>query len=232
MNFRYLLSVGAGATLASVLAVGLAAPAQAHNSSAHYQSTLTGVTPTVAGVSVTVASSGDYIELTNTSPVAVVVEGYQHEPYLRIGPEGTFQNTKSTATYLNKEATIDSIPDNADAKAAPVWQKVSDKPTARWHDHRIHWMGNGMPPNVAKDPTKGQVIKNWSVPALAADTPFAISGELRWLPEKPTNLWWVALFVGVLVLILAVVLLGVRRRVRVAGTDTDESEPDILMADR
>ena len=42
--------------------------------------------------------------------VAMVVLGYDDEPYLRVGPRGVFENVKSPATYLNRSLTVTAAP--------------------------------------------------------------------------------------------------------------------------
>lgn len=89
------------ATLAAVLAVGwilvLATPASAHTVSGvgatNWKSVLTSVSPTVPGLSVRLVEGGSRLEVTNHGP-EILVLGYDGEPYLRVGPEGVFENLK------------------------------------------------------------------------------------------------------------------------------------------
>lgn len=118
-----------------------------------------GISPALAGVQATAAVNGAYIVVADSSATPVVVLGYQGEPYLRISKLGVWQNQHSPATYLNKEQFIDSIPKDANADKPPLWKKINGASSARWHDHRIHWMGVGQPPNVAADPGKPHLIK-------------------------------------------------------------------------
>ena len=91
--------------------------------------------------------------------------GYDHEPYLRVGRRGVFENTRSPATYLNRSTTISGRPPaSADASAAPVWRRISSGTTARWHDHRAHFMGSDDPPAVARNPDTRRVVDNFEIP--------------------------------------------------------------------
>ena len=80
--------------------------------------------------------------------------GYDDEPYLRVGPHGVFENTRSPATYLNRSTTITGTPpQSADVeRGARVAHGSSSGTTASWHDHRAHFMGGDDPPRVARDP--------------------------------------------------------------------------------
>jgi hypothetical protein len=84
----------------------LAAPAAvAHNVGAAkgYVSTLTQLDPPALGVYVQVRGQDDRLRLSNTTGKAVVVEGYDGEPYLRFTARGVYRNARSPATYLNAD---------------------------------------------------------------------------------------------------------------------------------
>jgi hypothetical protein len=153
--------------------------------------------------------------VTNHSDAEVVVLGYHDEPYLRIGPQGVFQNKLSTATYLNQTRKGKEPPAAAtNAKPGETdWEKVSSEPEARWHDHRIHWMLPTNPPPVQANPGNRQtIIPEWTVTILRggprdALTRIAVKGDLVWEPG-PSALPWYLL---VVVLLAAVVVIGRRR---------------------
>jgi hypothetical protein len=50
--------------------------------------------------------------------------------------------------------------------------------TVRWHDHRIHWMGDSRPPPVNADPRKAHHVGTWTVRATDGQRPFDITGQL------------------------------------------------------
>ncbi|MEU0151549.1 hypothetical protein [Micromonospora fulviviridis] len=162
--------------------------AQAHGGSqsipdaAYYRAELRAVTPSRPGIQVRVDPGGEWIELTNTGPDEVIVLGYTREPYLRITATEVQENELSQTTYLNRSLFADSVPSGQDAGTlAPAWKTVGDKGTARWHDHRIHWMGQGRPPAVAADPRHPHPIGDWTVHATVAGQPLQMTGDLRWL---------------------------------------------------
>ncbi len=136
----------AAATLISVVVlVAPARPASAHTVSGmganNWKTTLVGISPPQPGLRVRVVEGGSRIQLTATA-AEVTVLGYEGEPYLRIGPTGVYENTRSPAAYLNCSRNGCPVPARADPLARPVWDRISGGPTARWHDHRIHWMGS------------------------------------------------------------------------------------------
>ncbi|HEX6381033.1 MAG TPA: hypothetical protein VF180_07300, partial [Acidimicrobiia bacterium] len=199
--------------------VGVAAqPASAHSvsgvSATNFQTTLRSVSPTVPGLEVKVVEAGSRLQAENRSGQELLVLGYKGEPYLRVGPEGVFQNKLSPATYINASRKGGTPPPEAEqAKVGDTdWEKVSSEPIARWHDHRIHWMGNINPPEVRNDPDKRHVIKmnandpQWSVPMRLGTQDIAAKGDLVWEPG-PSPLPWFALIVASLAV---VVVLGRR----------------------
>src|SRR5205823_3107214 len=130
---------------------------------------------------------GDWIELTVAGRQQVVVSGYGGEPYLLLTRSGVWQNDLSPTVYLNQSLFVDtSALAAAPSSAAASWRRVAQTGTARWHDHRIHWMGIARPPTVAGDPTHRHAIGPWSVRARAGATPFEVHGTLNWI-GKPSQ---------------------------------------------
>jgi hypothetical protein len=197
----------------TALVVGLvaldAAPASAHGlgglTPTNYQSVLRSVTPHVPTLHVRVTDLGTKVEVTNDGTSVVTVLGYDGEPYLRVGPNGVFENVRSPATYLNRSTTITSAPPkSADPKATPVWQRVSTGTTARWHDHRAHFMGGDDPPEVQRSPDQRHIVDNWQIPMRVGSEKVVAHGQLIYVP--PPSPWpWV---VGAVLLAALVVVLS------------------------
>jgi hypothetical protein len=76
----------------------------------NYETKLLRVSPRVHGVELTGGRPGDGLRLTNDTSHDVTVLGYDGEPYLRVGPRGVFENTRSPATYLNRSRVPTSKP--------------------------------------------------------------------------------------------------------------------------
>lgn len=202
MTRRFLVAVLA----AAAVLIGSATPAAAHGGpggngapATNYRTRIQSIAPAVPGLVVRVIDAGSRLELLNRTGATVTVLGYQGEPYLRIGPDGVFTNTRSPATYLNadRNATTD-IPEDADAAAPPRWQRIDDGNAARFHDHRAHWMGGDDPPAVAADPSAVQVIDpSWEIPLLVGDRRVTVTGDLTWIPGPSPWPWYLAGAVGV-----------------------------------
>jgi hypothetical protein len=196
---------------AAVLWVGFSAvPASAHavsgQSATNLQTNLRSVTPAVQGLAVKVIEFGSRLEVVNRSDKEVIVLGYKDEPYLRIGPDGLFENRLSPATYINR--TREGEEPTEAAKNAKVgetdWQKVSSEPLARFHDHRIHWMAPQDPPEARAEPGKRHVINaEWVVPLRVGAEAVAVKGDLVWEPG-PSGLPWYVLIVALIAGVIAI----------------------------
>jgi hypothetical protein len=209
--------------LAFVPVFALAGPAAAHVAIpdvAYYRTAITQVTPAQPQVTVRVDPRGDWIELTNTGPVDVTVLGYGREPYLKVSAGGVEENELSPTTYLN-HAMFTELPATATPdRAQPRWDPIASTGTARWHDHRIHWMGQSPPRDVAVDPGRAHLVGTWTIHALAGSTPFEIDGTLSWI-GKPGRLpgdAWLVITLANLPFVLGALIwkLRPRRRLRSA----------------
>src|SRR5690349_1564078 len=200
----------------------LASPASAHSTSgppaSNFHAVVRGVTPTVRGVHARLGADGEQIELRVDGGARVTVLGYQGEPYLRVSRAGVFENRESPAVALNRTR----VPTGA-APRGPIgparWVRISSGSTARWHDHRAHWMGGATPAAVRRDPDRSHVIGRWRIPIRVDGAPgtvtgsvaraSAVAGSIDWSPPPNALLW-----IGLAVLLAAVVLVGTHRRAR------------------
>lgn len=205
---RFLLAL-----TAALAGLGVAAsPAAAHSvsgvSATNFHTNLISVEPDRPGLTVKVIEAGSRLEVENRSGTELVVFGYKEppDPYLRIGPDGVYQNRLSPATYINASREGENPPDAAkDAQSgATDWEKVSSEPLVRFHDHRIHWMAPTNPPQVSDDPGQRHVVfDEWIVPMRLGTEPVSVKGELVWEPG-PSALPWYALIVALIALVVIV----------------------------
>jgi hypothetical protein len=198
-----LARAGLIATAACAATLLTAAPAAAHGADApdgtDYRTSTTGVTPARPGLEVRVIEAGARLELTNRTDRAVEVIGYSGEPYLRVGPDGVFENSRSPATYLNRTISGDTtLPAEADPAAAPSWRRIDDGPTVRWHDQRALWREAAPPDAVRAAPDQEQRVRDWAVPLRDGTDPVEIRGTLDWVPPPDAYTWWAVTIVGVL----------------------------------
>jgi hypothetical protein len=201
-----------GAAIVGGLAVLSAGPASAHSAagspSSNYVTVLDAVKPADPGFRVSVIESGSRLQITWLSGAVLIVEGYESDPYLRIGPNGVEENRQSPATYINRTRQgLDTPPATINPDGPPEWVKVSSQPVARFHDHRIHYMGSVPPQNVLDDPTKRQEVQ----PAFAiavhrgdmSVSPSVITGRVVWVPGPSPVASYIA--AGVIASVLAMV---------------------------
>jgi hypothetical protein len=212
--------LGAVVAVAALLALAAAPTAGAHQGNPNFRSVVDRVTPSVPGVTLQVLNFDDRLELQNTSHQTVVVQGYNGEPYARVLGNGAVEvNRRSPAFYLNVDRTADvKVPASANPDAPPQWQVVDRTGRLQWHDHRIHWMGKGLPPAV-KDKSKRTRVFAWSVPLQVGASKGAIAGTLFYQPRPGGGAP-----VGAIAALLALIVLGgatvaVVRRRRSGGDD-------------
>ncbi len=178
----------------------LAGPAAAHgrgSDATNYSSTITS-SPDLQGVEFRTYGGDEYLGVTNTSDAEIVIEGYQQEPYLRVGPDGVFENRQSPATYINAERYGGNTPEGVDPAAEPEWVRVGDGPTVLWHDHRIHWMSPQLAPAITDPDVATTVYEEWAVPFGVGEVDYEVVGTLRWVPGSSPWPWLAAALVLVL----------------------------------
>lgn len=215
----------ASAAISTLLCLALAAPAAAHEGNPDFRSEIDSVRPSAPGVSFEVLNYDADLELVDPGGHEVVVYGYEGEPFARILPDGTVQkNERSPATYLNVDRFAEApVPDVADPKAAPVWETVDESGTLRWHDHRMHYMARGTPPQV-KDESERTKVFDWEIPVRVDGERGRVAGTLFWVGPADTSK------APFLIAGLAIVLLGgaavlIARRRRGGGSDHEGGPP-------
>jgi hypothetical protein len=201
LALRLALALAAG----GVLPVLAAAPADAHGVGVglrptSYRSEVTGISPPVDGLTARVREAGAKIELENSTGSELVVLGYSQEPYLRIGPQGVFENRRSPTSWANRSLTpAGKAPSEYDPNAPPQWRRVGARPLAIWPDQRSHWTNPQDPPEVRR--ARGErhlVVPRWQIPLRQGDRTILVNGTITWVPG-PSPLPWA---------LLAVVLCG------------------------
>jgi hypothetical protein len=203
-----------GLVAAALVVLGLSAtPASAHTIGGprptNYRSRIVAFEPKVPGVSARVVDLGAKFELTNRSSSEITVLGYEGEPYLRIGPNGVFENLHSQATYINRTRLGGSVPSDVDTSpsAVPEWKKISSGHSATWHDHRIHWMSTQPPPPVAQSPGRFYHLSQQNIVFRYGDQQSArVAVALDWVPG-PSGLPWIPVIVVLFALGVVVALL-------------------------
>ena len=201
------------AVVIAAVVIGVPLPAAAHTidgaGPTNYRTDVTSVAPRVDDIRVRVLEFGARLEARNRGSRELLVLGYQDEPYLRITPDGVFENERSPATYLNQDRQAQTeVPNEADPDAEPKWKRVSDEPVARWHDHRVHWMGNEPPPAVRAAPSQEHTIyDDWVVPMRYGTDEVEAHGTLRWIPASSAAPWYGVIAAAV----LAIVAVGLTR---------------------
>ncbi|HVD12899.1 MAG TPA: hypothetical protein VNK73_00450 [Actinomycetota bacterium] len=204
--------LGLALVAAAALPVVQAGPAAAHGVGVglrptNYRTDVIGIIPSVPGLEVRVREAGDKLELHNSSGREVLVLGYSQEPYLRVGPQGVFENRRSPTSWANRSVSpVGQAPDSYDPNAPPDWDRISSGTVAVWPDQRSHWVNPSDPPEVRR--ARGQrhlVVPSWRVPLRQGERTLLIVGTVTWVPG-PSPLPWVL----VAAVLVAAVLVAVR----------------------
>jgi hypothetical protein len=206
------------ALAASLALMALAAPAAiAHQGNPNFKSTATGSIP---GLDAKVVNLDDSIEVRAEPGHEVIALGYEDEPYVRFSADGTVEvNERSPAYYLNQDRFADvDVPEVADAKAPPRWVEVAQGGVYAWHDHRIHYMGQGTPPQVTDESVETPVF-DWKLPFVVDGDPAQLDGTLTWIPDEGGAS--VALLAGLGAAVAVAFALFVWRMRRRAGGERD-----------
>ena len=205
------------ALIMSFVVVLTPTPASAHSASntptSNFHARVTSVVPRSTRFTIEVIEATSRIELTWRSGEELAVPGYDNEPYLRVGPDGIFENQASNATYLNRDRQgATQLPANTGPDRPPVWKRVGKGATVRWHDHRVHWMGSTVPPIVAGNRNRPHQIQTWTIPITQGTTRHEVTGVLTWVPG-PSSLP----YLGVVAIVAAssiLIAFVIRRRPR------------------
>lgn len=202
------------AGLVTVILIASAPPAEAHTISGmeatNYRSEILAISPPDPNISVRLLELGRRVQLTNRGTTDIVVLGYEGEPYLRLGPGGVFENTRSPTLYRNQlsvDGSVPEVPKSADAQAAPRWKRTGGGNTVTWRDQRTRWEGADAPGVKAAPDRRQAVVPSWTI-FLEAPSRVTVTGSITYIPP-PALLPWVILAV---VLFVLTALVGTRSR--------------------
>jgi hypothetical protein len=214
------------AVLAATLLAAAAVPAGAHLGNPSYRSVVRGLAPSIPGLQVQVVGYDDHLELTNRTGRAVVVYGYQREPYARVLADGTVQvNDRSPAEYLNEDRFgTTPVPASAKPSAPPHWRTLDRTGRFSWHDHRMHWMAQRRPSQVT-DASRKTKIFDYRIPLRVAGQAGAIDGTLYWVGTAGPGFPVAAVVSLVVLVLLAVGAVALVRRRRAAEGDDGAGTP-------
>lgn len=193
---------------------GFAGPAGAHQGNSDFRSVVNGITPgaLARGLKAEVVNFDDHVVLENRSGSNVEILGYDSEPYARLLADGRVEvNLNSPTHYLNQDRYADvALPDRADPKARPQWKEVGSDGRFEWHDHRSHYMSEGIPAQVKDESAKTEIFE-YRIPLRVDRAPAWIEGTLYWQGRNDQIQILPFLLLGVLVL-AGGALLYIRRR--------------------
>ena len=181
-----------GALVVAMLGAA-AGPASAHvvhqgDDPTNWRTTVTGIRPTLPGVTARSAEAGQRIGLTNASGGPVVVLGFYGEPFLQLSSDTVSANTASKTAHT----VYAHLPGHATESAATpaAWHVVGHGTTWWWHDPRTHFTDAELPLEVTAHPTQQVHYQDWTVGLVSDGRTATLTGSLDWLPARPSPLPW------------------------------------------
>lgn len=183
-------AVGRGVA-ASVIVLAWMATAGVASSQGHgsedpsYETVIRSIEPRGLPIGVTV-TDGDQMRIENQGDTEMILCGYtatECEPYVRLGPDGVYENTNSEAYYANQEEdSFGEVPDDV-GTGRPTWKRVRREPAFyTWHDHRTHWMGGAtLPPGVDDGDPARQKVNDWRIDFQYGGRDGSITGRLDYV---------------------------------------------------
>jgi hypothetical protein len=199
-----LTRVALGLAVAMATALLATAVALAHEGNPNYRSQIRAISPQIEGLSVRILDFDDRMQIVNRTGETVVIQGYRGEPYVRVQADGTVElNRNSPAMFLNEDRFGKAeVPSGATEGATPNWEVRDRTGSYEWHDHRIHWMSEGRPPQVTNPDARTKVF-DWKIPVEVGSQTATISGDLFWVPVSGGGVP-IAAIIGLVALALAI----------------------------
>jgi len=175
----------------ALLALFWAGPALAQEGGdPHLRAAVDRISPDTPAITVTIANAPPAppaLTVTNTSTTILEIEGFDLEPFLRIGPGGVQGNKHSRAFYNSQDPTGSAgVPPEAKAGAIPAWVNLAKTPTWRWFERRAQWR-NPVPGSVRETKTVA-TLGPWTVPARYGAQRISIEGHMFYKPTLGTIL--------------------------------------------
>jgi hypothetical protein len=168
------------------------------------ESVIESVVPVLpAGVTVQIVGFDTFVRLSALGH-AVMVPGYEDEPYIKIESDGdVFVNDGSATAVLNGDRYGNVDLRNFVRTAEPEWRRVATNGEMMWHDHRSHWMSPKRPAVIDEKGT----VQDFVIPITIDGQVTQIAGAM-YLRGKASSAWWLLGALGV----VGAVLLSIARR--------------------
>jgi hypothetical protein len=202
-----------GVVLMLVLMLALPITASAHQGDPSYESIVNDIEPGVPGLRARVLDNDDSLLIEGRIRQPVTVVGYEGEPMVRFLPGGRVMvNLNSPSYWQNFDRYgTDDPPRETDPQGQPDWKEVSTDGSYAWHDHRIHWMAESIPPSVADESRRTRIF-DYEVPLRTPEGAATISGTLWWRGGSGPPLPLIVAGSAILLLFGAGTILLFRRR--------------------
>jgi len=176
----------ASAAVAATLALPAAASAHAGTSApvaTNFDARIVGFQPPAGALEAKVVDGDRELWLRVPAATTVVVPGVLGEPVLRFDAKGVWVNLRSLTAQSDRIDRFDLRP-SANARARPLWHRLTGGHAYAWHEHRLHVLEP-----LAHGRTDAATLGPWSVPLLVDGRRHTLNGVLEFRPPGPGWAW-------------------------------------------
>ncbi len=141
------------------------------------------VEPELPGVRITAArGTASLLQVANQGPRELEVLAPRGEPFLRVGPRGTFANLDSGYWYQSGNPDGRGVPPaGAERRRSPRWRLVSREPVWDYYEHRLH-PSQVQLPRAERGTRKVLRLLEWAVPLRHGGRSAKIAGHIEFRP--------------------------------------------------
>lgn len=176
------------AAVAAALVLPAAASAHVGTSApvaTNFDARIVGFTPPAGALEAKVVDGDGMLWLRAPATTTVVVPGVLGEPVLRFDAKGVWVNLRSLTAQTDRIDRFDLRP-SANARARPLWHRLTGGHAYAWHEHRLHVLEP-----LAHGRRDAATLGPWSVPLLVDGRRHTLNGVLDFEPPGPVWAWFV-----------------------------------------
>ena len=131
-----------------------------------------------------VRDQADRLQVTNRTGREYRVLAQGGDAFIRIGPRGVLANVNSATWYRSGNPDgVAKPPTGVRLGGPPRWERISDRPTWTWFDHRLH-PGTVQVGRESVDAQSRARLDDWTVPGRLGSQRLDVSGHVEYRPLR------------------------------------------------